>query len=159
MFYKRNRALAAAGVAACACFIASMGAGVKFRSFTASGASGATENADVDGICMVKYDANAYSPVLGTRGITTVHLHVTGLVPNTTYGVKVDSDGSGISDPVAFTTNDKGDGDYHHEFPQDATSGTTCVIYMWDGTQGAPMDNGDDIYTVTNDELRATARL
>jgi hypothetical protein len=160
MFKMGNRALkAAAVVAACACFLGSMGAGVKFRTFTACGSCGVTENPNVDGMCMVKYDANAYSPRLGARGITTIHMHITGLLPNTLYGIKVDSDGSGISDPQAFTTDSRGDGDYHRDIPQDATSSTTCVIYVWDGTQGDPVDTGDDIFTVTNDELRVTASI
>jgi hypothetical protein len=159
MFRMRNLALKAGVVAACALFVSSMGAGVKFRTFTACGSCGPAQNANVDGMCMVKYDPHAFSPELGATGISTIHLHIEGLLPNTTYGFKVDSDGSGISDPLAFTTDCRGNGDYHRDIPQDATSNTTCVIYIWDGFQGYPIDNGDDIFTVTNDELRATASL
>src|SRR5262245_49355661 len=153
-----NLALRAGVVVACALFVSSMGAGVKFRSFAACG-SCAGENPNVDGMCMVKYDPHAFSPELGATGISTVHLHVEGLRPNTLYGFKVDSDGSGFSDPQAFTTDNKGNGDYHRDIPQDATLNTTCVIYVWDGFQGFPIDSGDDIYTVTNDEIRAAGSV
>src|SRR4051794_9124490 len=106
MLSKKNRACAAGMLAVCGCFFLGLGAGLKFTSFVPSG-PGITENADVDGVCKVKFYPDKFSPDLGATGFTSVHLTISGLLPNTTYGVLLDGDGSGISDPLAFTTNQK----------------------------------------------------
>jgi hypothetical protein len=151
----KNRGWSIGVVGACACFIAALGAsgtGLNYTSFVAAGTN-AGENPDVDGVCKVKNEGNANNPM------ARLHLTITGLRPGMTYGVKMDGDGAGFSDPVAFTANPQGHGSYSHDTPGIAAANTFVQIYIWDGFQGYPLDAGDDIFTVTDDELRANAVL
>ena len=89
---------------------------------------------------MVSYDAD--------NGASTLTLEVRHLLPHTLYGVQLDGDGSGFSDPQAFTTDAFGRGDYTHVVAQDATPDRTCKIYNWDGDL-------DTIDVVSDMEVRA----
>ena len=91
-------------------------------------------------MCKVKYNQHFDT--------SSIHLTVGDLLPNTTYGVLLDGDGSGISDPLAFTTDNHGNGSYHHDIPQDATPDTIFKIYIWDGDLNT-------IFDVSDTEVRA----
>lgn len=137
---KQVLALLAAG----AVLSVGMGTGVlttKIRSFSAIGA-GLVENADCDGMAMLKFDSRTQ--------MTSVHVVLHGFLPNTVYGLKLDGDGGGFSDPIAVLTNNGGNGNYMLEMPQDRTSRPTIVVYIWDGNLDV-----DSIYEVTDDEKRA----
>jgi hypothetical protein len=139
MWGKKNRALAGV-VAACACFVAAIGvAPLRFTSFHAAG-NGVTENPCVDGMCKVKYKRQT--------DMSSIQITIRDLKPNTTYGVLLDGDGSGFSDPLAFTTDCHGHGSYTRDFPQDATIDTILKVYVWDG-------DIDTIFDVSDDEVRA----
>jgi hypothetical protein len=158
-----NRGWSLAAIAAAACFVAALGAGLNFMSFQAAGNLGPAENPDVDGVCKIKYETNNGSP-LGPY--SRLHLTITGLRPGVTYGVKMDGDGAGFSDPLAFTTNPAGHGSYQFDTPGQFAPNTFVQIYIWDGHDGElinPLDDPDTgarystIFDVTADELRANA--
>jgi hypothetical protein len=139
MWGNKNRALAGV-VAACACFAVAIGVGpLRFTSFHAAG-TGTTENPCVDGMCKVKYKSQT--------DMSSIQITIRDLKPNTTYGVLLDGDGSGFSDPQAFTTDCHGHGSYTRDFPQDATVDTILKIYRWDGVI-------DTIFDVSDTEVRA----
>lgn len=101
------------------------------------------ESPAVDGVASLKYQAGP--------GTTRVSVVMHNLLPNTTYGVAVFSDGPGTSVPQAFTTNNGGNGNFQGEFPQDATTlNPVVVIYRWDG-------DPDEIFNVTAAEMTAFA--
>jgi hypothetical protein len=132
----------------CACFIAAMGAGLKYTSFTAEG-PGITENPQVDGVAKVKYQAN--------REENDFHLTISDLQPGTTYGVLVENldTGTGFADGAAFTTNPQGHGTFQATFgggDVTATSNVQVIIFLYDG-------DFDTLMTVTPLEIRASANL
>ena len=153
----KNRGWSVAALGA-ACFIAALGAGLSFMSFAPAGELGGTENPNVDGVCKITYDRDA--------GMTKMHLSITGLRPGVTYGVKMDGDGAGFSDPLAFTANPAGHGAFQFDTPGQFAANTFVQIYIWDGHQGElinPLDDPDTgarystIFDVTDAELRANA--
>jgi hypothetical protein len=147
---RKNRGWTLGVIGASACFLAALGAApIVFGGFSAAGTSGPSENPHVNGVCKIKY--------VTSTGYSHLDLKIHGLLPNTLYGVKMDGDGAGFSDPQAFTTDSRGRGNYDFDAPGQAAVNTFVQIYRWDGTQGFPVDAGDDIFTVTNDELRANA--
>jgi hypothetical protein len=105
----------------------------------------------VNGVTKIKYASST--------GYTHLDLKIHGLLANTLYGVKMDGDGAGFSDPQAFTTDSRGRGSFEFDAPGQAAPNTFVQIYIWDGFQGYPLDGGDDIFTVTDGELRANATV
>jgi len=102
---------------------------------------GVTENPDVDGGAILRYRAN--------DGDTEIFGHAKNLLPNTTYGVKIEG-GAEISSPQAFTTNCAGNGHFRLTVPGDATASPRMLIYIWDGNT-----DPDSILDVTATEVRA----
>jgi len=149
---RKNRGWSLAVIGASVCFLAALGASstsIVFGGFGAAGTNGPTENPHVNGVTKIKYKASLNQ--------THLELKVHGLRANVLYGVKMDGDGAGFSDPQAFTTDDRGRGSFDFDVPGQAAPNTFVQIYIWDGFQGYPIDSGDDIPTVTDDELRANA--
>jgi hypothetical protein len=115
-----------------------------FYYFVPSGINGPIENRQVRGQAIVSYD-----PITDT---THGQLAMTHLQPNTVYGVLMEGDQGGESDPVAFTTDSHGRGSYSTDFLQDGATGAHVTIYIWDG-------DIDTIDIVTSDEARAEGML
>lgn len=130
-------------VAACAFLAIAAGAGTKIRSFAPVG-NGLSENADCDGMAMLKFDSR--------NGLTDVHVVLHGFLPNTVYGIKLESDGGGFTDPIAVETNNGGNANYMTNLPQDRTSNPVVTVFIWDG-------DIDAIDTVSADERRAVGAL
>lgn len=151
---RKNRGWTLAILGAGACFLAALGAGnppMVFGGFNAAGTNGPTENPHVNGVTKIKYVAST--------GMSHLDLKIHNLRPNTLYGVKMDGDGAGFSAPQAFTTDSHGRGDFDFDAPGIAAPNTFVQVYIWDGFQGPPIDAGDDIFTVTDGELRANATI
>ena len=112
---------------------------VKSRGLTPAGL-GSELNPDVDGMVIMNHHDSS-TPTTG------VQIKVTGLEPQTTYGVQVFP---GFTDALAFTTSVSGNGSYHNaiHFPADYTQYMVVRIFEWDGVQS----NLDE---VTFEELRA----
>jgi hypothetical protein len=149
---RKNRGWTLVVIGACACFVAALGAAnppIVFGGFAAAGTSGPTENPRVNGVCKIKYNSRL--------AVSHLDLKIHGLLANTLYGVKMDGDGAGFSAPQAFTTDCHGRGNFDFDAPGQAAANTFVQVYIWDGTQGYPVDTGDDIFTVTDGELRANA--
>ena len=93
---------------------------VKSRDMTPAGL-GADVTPDVDGMIIMNHHDSA-TPT------TEVQIKVTGLTPQTTYGVQVHP---GFTDPVAFTTSASGNGSYHNTFrvPYDVTEYMAVKIF------------------------------
>jgi hypothetical protein len=159
---KLNRArVAALGVSAC--FVATLATGrldqpLTFIGFVPAGTSGHTQNPFVWGGCQIRY--------LQDDGASRFQMLIGGLRPGVTYGVKMDGDGAGFSDPLAFTANCFGLATYQHDAPGQAAPNTFVQIYVWDGHDGElinPLDDPDTgarystIFDVTDSELRADA--
>lgn len=101
---------------------------------------GVTENPCVTGLGLLKFS--------NSQGTTNVSLLALGLQPDTTYGVKLDSDSGGFTNPIAFTTDCLGFGVFMMAVPQDRTSHPNMTIFRWDG-------DIDTIDTIGPDETRA----
>jgi 2',3'-cyclic-nucleotide 2'-phosphodiesterase (5'-nucleotidase family) len=114
-----------------------------FYAFQAVG-HGLTENPHILSQAIV-----AYFPANDTTYGT---LAARRLLPNTTYGVLIEGDQGGQSDPVAFTTDSHGRGSYSTNFLQDGATGAHVTIYIWDG-------DVETIDIVTPDEARAEGVL
>jgi hypothetical protein len=103
---------------------------------------GMTENPNVDGYAIVNFDPNTFE--------STAAMLLMGLKRNTSYGVKVDSNGSGSAVGQAFTAQTfLGIGIYATVIPGDATFGTVIDVFRWDGL------GGFDLSEVTPTEERA----
>ena len=116
-----------------------------FYSFVPVG-YGEVENPHVKGQAIV-----VYSPDVD-GGTTYAQLSMRHLEPNTQYGVLIEGDQSGESNPVAFWTDSAGRGTYTTNFLQDGATGAHITIYIWDG-------NVETIDVVTADEARAEGVL
>lgn len=130
-------------VTACAFLAVAMGANskAKIRAFSPVG-NGLTENAECDGVAMFSFSEH--------EGLTDVHVVLHEFLPNTIYGIKVESDGGGFSDPIAVQTNPGGNGNYQTTVPQDRTGHPRVTVYIWDGNF-----DPDSIDAVSSDEIRA----
>ncbi len=122
------------------CAAVTFGAAVKVRAIPAAGVNGLAENPDADGMAILNYHSG--------NNATEVQVIISDFLPNTTYGVKVEGGISGFSDPIAITTNAKGNGNYHNSTNFDITTNATVTIYIWDG-------DIDSIFEISADELRA----
>jgi len=126
-------------LAVCAGFVAALGAGVNFSSFAPTGL-GIIENPRGDGMAKVKFIENQFE--------TKFSIHITDFLPNTTYGVVLDGDGSGFADGLAITTNGAGNGNYNRTIPGDARPNASVTVFRWDG-------DIDELFTVSSLEVRA----
>jgi len=91
------------------------------RDFLPDGA-GFSENPLVDGRVSFRYDQ--------CNGETYMRLNVEGLLPNTTYGVRWESDGPILDNPMAFTTDSCGEARYVEFQIGDASGDPVAVIYI-----------------------------
>lgn len=111
--------------------------------------NGVFENPDIRGHVVVRYHS--------TLETSSIDVNVENLLPNTMYGVKVESTGgltpgAGESNPVAIFTDSDGTGTYSRSnILQDAATGAQVTIYIWDGVS--------DPIELTADEIRAVAIL
>lgn len=120
---------------------AAIGGGpVKIKAFIPEG-PGITENNDGDGLAILNFKQN--------RNETQFEIAITDFLPNTVYGVKLDSDLGGFSSPTAITTNSCGSGRFDFKLPFDRTSNPIVYIYRWDG-------DTDTVDDVSDDEIRAS---
>lgn len=103
---------------------------------------GETENPCCQGLGVLHYSPNL--------GQTDIVLALANFVPGTVYGVRLDSDGGGFSNPQAVTTDQCGLGLVHLAVPQDRTGHPVITVYIWDGDF-----DPDSIDFVSSDEIRA----
>lgn len=139
-----TRRLAALLITATAVSLVSAGT-TRIRDLTAVG-PGIDENPDADGNVTLVYRPN--------RGQTEVHVAISDFLPHTTYGVYVTGSGTEFSNPVAITTNHRGNGHWRITVGGDATPQARATIYRWDGNP----DEGS-WFDVTADEIRADGDL
>jgi hypothetical protein len=108
--------------------------------FTPTG-SGTVENPAADGACVLKHivtPIDVINPDCGCNDYTKMHLIVNHMLPNTSYGVKLDSLGSGFNAPPnvtggALITNGVGHGTFEFTLPQDATGQAMVTLWLCDG--------------------------
>ncbi len=112
-------------------------AGTVRRDFLPDGV-GFAENPLVEGRTTFRYDE--------CQQITHLRLNVEGLLPNTTYGVRWESDGPILDNPAAFTTDEEGDARYVDYQLGDASADPVVIIYVDDSSAGRPgeYDAGED---------------
>jgi hypothetical protein len=153
-----NRLVCALVVGLCVGLV--YGAAVKIKTLAPIGA-GVTANPDGDGMAIV----NAHADNAGIS--ITTQVMVTDLTPNTTYGVRADyCGGLGFSSPLAFTTNETGNGHFHFENAAGVCpvpeAPVEVVVYLFDPSDLAsscPFPPCDpDIGGVTADEARLCGR-
>ena len=108
-------------------------------------AGGVSENPDCDGMAVL----NAHEA--GPNGDRTeIHVHISGFLPETVYGVQVDP---GVTNAQAITTSSQGSGHWNFSVASDITGTTPLVrVFRWDGVV-ATSDQ------VSFDELRAIGCL
>jgi hypothetical protein len=132
---------------ACSCFLAALGAdSLKATSFAPAGI-GAVDNPNVDGVCKIKVNG---------QDLSSIQMTISGLLPNTTYGILCDGDGFGLATVQAFTTNPQGHGAWHmNSMPQGGQLGSYCdiTVFIWDNNEDA-----NSFWEVTAEEARATGR-
>ena len=143
--------------AVCATFAASAGAAdlSVFYRFNAQG-PGVTENPHVRGAAVLVTDE--------VLGATHAVMTISGLEPNTLYGVRIGNADTGTSDPQAFTTGSFGRGSFSVDIPGFITPDMNpeYTIYRWDGQfddPSTPEPDFDLIWDVTGDEIRASGVL
>lgn len=96
---------------------------------------GLTQNPHVDGMATIRFTP--------ADGLTTFHLIIHDLRPNTTYGVKFESeDGPQLDNPAAFTTNRRGNGKYDDYLIGLSTRNVVMSIYV-DSAAGALQGEAD----------------
>jgi len=119
---------------------------VKIKDFSSNSA----ENANVDGMAVISYNTLFAG--------SDVYLHLSDLVPNTTYGVALQgtlSTEPDYSRVDAFVTDAAGRGTFTVTLPAfDLGTTPTVFIYRWDGNT-----DPDSVLQVTSTELRATGTV
>jgi len=134
----------AIGVFCCACTGIALGAAsvTKIRAFAAVG-DGQQENADGDGMAVVTFNPESGNPGTGD-GQGEVTVVVTGMLPDTTYRVLVQSDFSGLD--AAFATNPSGNGNFHTVVtgPSADLTQNTCVIIYIDEDNSTTLQAGEE---------------
>lgn len=111
---------------------------LRYATFVFAGTHGQTENPDVDGMAMLRYNANS--------GWSRVQVILSGLRPNQTYGIQV---GENLWEPYLIQTSANGRGHFTGEFATPPFGEPTILIFIHDGTSGA--------FNVSDAELRALA--
>jgi len=113
----------------------------KIVGFEPSG-TGVGENPDGDGTAHFTYDS--------ITDTTEIRVTITGFLPNTTYGVSINSNGLNdvIVENLAITTNPAGNGSWRWVALQDQCADLSVVIFRYNGD----FDTSD---IVTSDEVRA----
>jgi hypothetical protein len=126
-----------------------------FYPFSAAGA-GQVENPHVRGSAILVTD--------DVLGVTHCIMTVSGLQPNTLYGVRIGTVDTGTSNAQAFTTGSFGRGAFSVDVPGFITADMNpeYLIYRWDGEfddPNSPEPDFDLIWDVTPSELRAEGNL
>jgi hypothetical protein len=152
-----GRGLLTLGAAACAALTTAAHAAdiTVFYPFAAQG-PGLVENPNVRGTALLVTD--------DVLGVTHTIMTVSGLQPNTTYGVRIGNVDTGTSSPQAFTTGSFGRGSLSLDIPGFITldMNPEYTIYRWDGQfddPNSPEPDFDLIWDVTGDEIRASGVL
>ncbi len=106
--------------------------------------AGFSENPLVEGRATFRYDSCDQE--------TRLRVNIDGLLPNTTYGVRWESDGPILDNPLGFTTDCEGEGRYTDYLLGDASADPVLIIYINDPING-------DIYGYDVGEERAVSFL
>jgi hypothetical protein len=104
---------------------------VKFTAFSAVG----EHNPNVDGVAKIKTTG---------RGTSSVHLTMSGLDANTTYGVCINGDGVALDNSAGFTTDGHGHAHWSMDTILSQVAGNETICIYRDEDNNAAMTAGEE---------------